>query len=106
MLYIIARTVSTLVPIWKTSICLRVGQTRLRLESRDMRLQSLPTYDDLFGSTLRALKTLGGTGTVQQIYEVCELEGYSEAQQSNLHNQGPRPKNSYRLGSSEGRTHN
>lgn len=107
MPYIIARTVSTLVPIWKTSICLRVGHTRLGLESRDMQLQPLPTYDDLFGPTLRALKALGGSGTIQQICEkVCELEGYSEAQQSTLHNQGPRTKICYRLGSSEGGTQN
>lgn len=72
-----------------------------------MQLQSLPTYDDLFGPTLRALKALGGSGTIQQICEkVCELEGYSEAQQSTLHNQGPRTKVCYRLGSSEGGTQN
>lgn len=59
---------------------------------------SFPTYDDLFRPTIEALKVLGGSGTIQEIYEkVCELEGYSEEQQSVLHKEGPQTEISYRL---------
>ncbi len=50
---------------------------------------SLPTYDDLFEPTIKALKALGGSGSIQEIYDkVCELEAYSEEQQSVLHKGG------------------
>jgi hypothetical protein len=51
-----------------------------------MNLQpSLPTHDDLFEPSIKALKALGGSGNIQEIYDkVCELEGYSEEQQSIL----------------------
>jgi restriction system protein len=46
---------------------------------------SLPTYDDLFEPTIKALKALGGSGSIQEIYDkVCVLEGYSEEQQGEL----------------------
>jgi restriction system protein len=46
---------------------------------------SLPTYDDLFEPTIKALKALGGSGSIQEIYDkVCALEGYSEEQQGEL----------------------
>jgi len=58
-----------------------------------------PTFDELFEPTIKALKALGGSGTVQEIYEkVCELEGYSEEQQSVLHKEGPQTEIYYRLG--------
>lgn len=57
----------------------------------------LPSYDDLFEPTIKALKALGGSGTIQEIYEkACELEGYSEEQQSVLHKEA-QTEISYRL---------
>jgi restriction system protein len=58
----------------------------------------IPTYDNLFEPTIRALEALGGSGTIQEIYDkVCELKGYSEQQQSVLHKQGPQTEIFYRL---------
>jgi restriction system protein len=64
-----------------------------------MNLQpSLPTHDDLFEPTIKALKALGGSGSIQEIYDkVCELEGYSEEQQSVLHKGGSQTEINYRL---------
>lgn len=64
-----------------------------------MNLQpSLPTYDDLFEPTIKALKALGGSGSIQEIYDkVCELEGYSEEQQSILRKKGSQTEIAYRL---------
>lgn len=51
---------------------------------------AIPTYDDLFEPTIKALKALGGSGNVREIYEkVCELEEFSEEQQSILYKEGP-----------------
>lgn len=64
-----------------------------------MNLQpSLPTHDDLFEPSMKALKVLGGSGNIQEIYDkVCELEGYSEEQQSVFHKEGPQNEIAYRL---------
>ena len=60
---------------------------------------SLPTYDDLFEPTIKALKALGGSGSIQEIYDkVCALEGYSEEQQSVLGKKGSQTEIAYRLG--------
>jgi restriction system protein len=59
---------------------------------------SLPTYDDLFEPTIKALKALGGSGSIQEIYDkVCALEGYSEEQQSVLRKKGSQTEIAYRL---------
>lgn len=59
----------------------------------------IPSFDDLFEPTIKALKVLNGSGTVQEIYEkVCELEELSEDQQSILQKEGLQTKISYRLG--------
>lgn len=59
----------------------------------------IPSFDDLFEPTIKALKVLNGSGTVQEIYEkVCELEELSEEQQSILYKEGSQTKISYRLG--------
>jgi len=59
---------------------------------------NLPTFDELFEPTVKALKALGGSGTIQEISEkVCELEGYSEEQQSVLHKEGPQTEIDYRM---------
>lgn len=58
----------------------------------------IPKYDDFFEPTLRAIKDLGGSGTVQEIYDkVCELEGFSEEQQAILHKDGPQSEIYYRM---------
>jgi restriction system protein len=58
----------------------------------------IPTYDELFEPTIKALKALGGSGSNQEIYDkVCENEGYSEEQQKVLHKEGPQAEISYRM---------
>ncbi|EAW34657.1 restriction endonuclease [Lyngbya sp. PCC 8106] len=58
----------------------------------------IPAHTDLFQPTLNALKSLGGSGNNQEIYDkVCELENFSEEQQSVLHKEGPQTEISYRL---------
>ncbi|MEL0589443.1 MAG: restriction endonuclease [Planktothrix rubescens PR222] len=60
---------------------------------------NIPSHSDLFEPTIKALKSLGGSGTVQEIYDqVCQLQSFSEQQQSILHKQGPQTEIDYRLG--------
>ncbi|WP_254173071.1 restriction endonuclease [Planktothrix pseudagardhii] len=60
---------------------------------------NIPSHNDLFEPTIKALKSLGGSGTVQEIHEqVCQLQSFSEQQQSILHKQGPQTEIAYRLG--------
>jgi restriction system protein len=65
-----------------------------------MNLQpSLPTHDELFEPTIKALKALGGSGSIQEIYDkVCVFVGYSEEQQSVLGKKGSQTEIAYRLG--------
>ncbi len=59
----------------------------------------IPTFDELFEPTIKALRTLGSSGSISEIYDkVCELEGYSEEQQSILHKDGPQTEIGYRMG--------
>lgn len=58
----------------------------------------LPKHDQMYASTIEALKLLGGSGTIQEIYDqVCELEGFTEEQQNILHKNGPQTLIAYRL---------
>lgn len=58
----------------------------------------LPKHDRMYASTIEALKLLGGSGTIQEIYDqVCELEGFTEEQQNILHKNGPQTLIAYRL---------
>ncbi len=58
----------------------------------------IPARNDLFEPTLKALEALGGSGNNQEIYDkVCELENFSEEQQSVLYQEGPQTEISYRL---------
>jgi restriction system protein len=58
----------------------------------------IPTPSDLIEPLIKALKTLGGSGTIQEIYDkVCELENFSDVQQNILHKQGPNTEIAYRL---------
>lgn len=65
-----------------------------------MNLQNkIPTFDRLFEPTLQALKELGGSGAVQEIYDkVCDLEAFSDEQQAILHKDGPQTEIAYRMG--------
>ena len=72
--------------------------------SRLMRSQTMnqspiiPSLSDLIEPLIKALKTLGGSGTVQEIYDkVCELGNFSDVQQNILHKQGPNTEIAYRL---------
>jgi restriction system protein len=51
----------------------------------------LPTFDRLMNPLLRALGSLGGSGSVEEIYDkVVEVEGFSDEVLSQLHD----PENS------------
>ncbi|WP_204103810.1 MULTISPECIES: restriction endonuclease [Spirulina sp. CCY15215] len=59
----------------------------------------IPTFDRLFEPTIKALHELGGSGTVQEIYDkVCDLKKFSEEQQAILHKNGSHSEISYRMG--------
>ena len=58
---------------------------------------SIPTYDELMNPTLRALKQLGGSGSVQEIEDaVANLLNLSERDANQVH-RGNRTKLGYRL---------
>ncbi|HEV2997514.1 MAG TPA: restriction endonuclease [Solirubrobacteraceae bacterium] len=58
----------------------------------------IPSYKDLLWPTLRAVREIGDSGTIEEIVEkVIELEGFTEDQQAVLHGEGPRTKIEYRL---------
>ena len=59
---------------------------------------NVPAYYNMLWPTLQALKQMGGSGTNQEIMDtVTEIEGYSEAQQSVIHGNGPGTEIGYRL---------
>lgn len=61
--------------------------------------RSVPRVPELMWPTLCALQALGGEATNAEVYEeVVRREGYSEAQQSVLHKDGPQTMIDYRLG--------
>src|SRR6266540_2458383 len=58
----------------------------------------VPSYGELLWPTLRAISTIGESGSIEEIVEkVVELEGFSEEQQSVLHGDGPGGEIQYRL---------
>lgn len=58
---------------------------------------SIPAYHELLWPTLQALRELGGSGTVSEIVDkIVELAGFSEAQQSIPHGDGPTSEIAYR----------
>lgn len=58
----------------------------------------IPSYDDLLWPTLQAVRAIGDSGTISEIVEtVIEAEGFSEAQQSIPHGEGPSSEIEYRL---------
>jgi restriction system protein len=58
----------------------------------------VPTYVELLWPTLRAIRAIGDSGSIEEIVEkVVELEGFTEEQQSVLHGDGPGSEIQYRL---------
>ena len=58
----------------------------------------VPTYVELLWPTLRAIRAIGESGSIEEIVEkVVELEGFTEEQQSVLHGDGPGSEIQYRL---------
>lgn len=57
---------------------------------------SLPKYADVVLPTLKAVQSLGGSGSISEIVsEVFKQEGYTEEQQDVLHNGGPQTQIGY-----------
>jgi len=58
----------------------------------------IPSYNELLWPTLRAVRSIGDSGTIEEIVEkVMELEGFTEEQQSVPHGDGPKGEIEYRL---------
>jgi restriction system protein len=58
----------------------------------------VPKFNELMWPTLRALDALGGSGSIQELYDkVIELEAFSDDQLSVLHKNGPETEIWYRL---------
>jgi restriction system protein len=58
----------------------------------------VPTYVELLWPTIRAIRAIGDSGSIEEIVEkVVELEGFTEEQQSVLHGDGPGSEIQYRL---------
>lgn len=59
---------------------------------------SIPSYNDLLWPTLRAVREIGDSGTIEEIVEkVIELESFSEEQQAISHGDGPKSEIEYRV---------
>lgn len=58
----------------------------------------IPSVGELLWPTLRAVREIGDSGTIEEIVEkAIELEGFTEEQQAVLHGDGPRTKIEYHL---------
>lgn len=56
--------------------------------TKDMMTNKFPTYDELMNPLLQALQALGGSGTIEEIYnKVVEIEGFDEDITSVLHDE-------------------
>jgi restriction system protein len=66
---------------------------------RGRRSESIvPSYEALLWPTLRALSDLGGSGTIQEIYDTAiDTAGLTEAQLQVVHGDGPQTEAGYRL---------
>lgn len=59
---------------------------------------SIPSYNELLWPTLRAVREIGDSGTIEEIVEkVTELESFSEEQQAIPHGDGPKSELDYRV---------
>lgn len=58
----------------------------------------IPKFSEVLLPTLKAVQSLGGSGSISEIVaEVILLEGFTEQQQAVLHNNGPETKIGYRV---------
>ena len=58
----------------------------------------VPPYHELLWPALQAVAELGGSASISEIVEtVIKREGFSDAQQAVLHNDGPETEIGYRL---------
>jgi restriction system protein len=63
-----------------------------------MTVTEVPPYNELLWPALRAVSDLGGSASIGEIVEsVIKQQGFSEAQQAVLHNDGPETEIGYRL---------
>src|SRR5579859_1319728 len=70
-----------------------IGQGR-----RTMAAGEVPQYHELLWPTLQAVTELGGSASIGEIVEtVIKREGFTDAQQAVLHNDGPETEIGYRL---------
>ena len=59
---------------------------------------AIPPYKDLLWPTLRAVREIGDSGTIEEIVEkVIELQQFDEAKQQVPHGDGPQTEIEYRL---------
>ena len=63
-----------------------------------MTTADVPAYHELLWPALQAATELGGSASISEIAEtVIKRQGFSEAQQAVLHNDGPETEIGYRL---------
>jgi restriction system protein len=63
-----------------------------------MAAADVPPYHELLWPVLQAVTELGGSASIGEIVEtVTKRQGFSEAQQAVLHNNGPETEIGYRL---------
>jgi restriction system protein len=59
---------------------------------------AIPSYKELLWPTVRAVREIGDSGTIEEIVEkVIDLEGFTEEQQAVPHGDGPASEIEYRL---------
>jgi restriction system protein len=69
-----------------------------RQECRNMAKANVPQYNEMLWPVLQAVAELGGSASIGEIVEtVIKREGFSDAQQAALHNNGPETEIGYRL---------
>src|SRR5258707_9137853 len=69
-----------------------------RQECRNVAKASVPQYNEMLWPVLKAVAELGGSASIGEIVEtVIKWEGFSDAQQAVLHNNGPETEIGYRL---------
>lgn len=58
----------------------------------------IPSYNDLLWPTLEAVRSIGDSGTIEEVVEaVIAMQGFSEEQQAVVHGDGPKSEIEYRL---------
>ena len=64
----------------------KIGLLRVVLPKTNLTVMSLPTFDRLMNPLLQALRTLGGSGSIEEIYsKVVEIAGFSDDVLNQLH---------------------